>query len=87
MFNSLTKPATLMKNPSTKKLKSISILFLVAGAWGISMGLFYFTNPNFLLTALGIVNLTLGIFLGFRQMRKDNKDRLDGRKKNNKKNS
>ncbi|MDE1828957.1 MAG: hypothetical protein KGI25_01410 [Thaumarchaeota archaeon] len=61
-----------MKNPSPKKLKTITIMFLVAGAWGLSMGLFYFTNPSFPLTALGVVNLVLGIFLGFRQLRKDN---------------
>lgn len=71
MFNSAIKSATLMKNPSPKKLKVITIMFLVAGAWGLSMGIFYFANPSFPLTALGVVNLVLGIFLGFRQLRKD----------------
>lgn len=76
MFNSVIKSATLMKNPSPKKLKTITIMFLVAGVWGVSMGLFYFTNPSFPLTALGVVNLALGFFLGFRQLRKDNPDEM-----------
>ncbi len=61
-----------MGNPSPKKLKAITIMFLVAGAWGLSMGMFYFKNPSFPLAALGVVNLVLGIFLGFRQLKKDN---------------
>lgn len=81
MFNSVIKSATLMKNPSPKKLRAITIIFLVAGAWGVSMGLFYFTNPSFPLTALGIVNLVLGIFLGFRQLKKE--DNANLRKKGN----
>lgn len=79
MFNSVMKSATLMKNPSPQKLKVITIMFFVAGAWGISIGLFYFANPSFPLTALGIVNLVLGIFLGFRQLRKDKPENV-GRK-------
>ena len=71
MFNNVIKSATLMNNPSPQKLKAITIMFLVAGAWGLAMGMFYFTNPSFPLTALGVVNLVLGIFLGFRQLRKD----------------
>ncbi|MGI0046025.1 MAG: hypothetical protein ACREBB_02390 [Nitrosotalea sp.] len=59
-----------MKNPSSKKLKAISIMFLLAGVWGLVMGIFYFKNPSFPLAALGIVNITLGVFLGFKQMRK-----------------
>lgn len=59
--------------PSKTKLRVITIMFLVAGIWGISMGLFVFEKPNFILTALGIVNISLGIFLGFRIMKKDNK--------------
>lgn len=70
MFNSVRNSATLMKNPSPQKLKLITIMFFVAGAWGLSIGLFYFTNPSFPLTALGVVNMVLGIFLGFRQLRK-----------------
>ncbi len=69
-----------MANPSPKKLKAVSIMFLAAGAWGLSMGIFYFKNPNFLLAALGIINLVLGIFLGFRQMRKSNSN-LDKKRK------
>ena len=65
--------------PSKKKLRIITIMFLVAGVWGISMGLFVFTKPNFILTALGIVNISLGIFLGFRIIKKDNK--LEKRRK------
>ncbi|HJU14113.1 MAG TPA: hypothetical protein VJ792_06605 [Candidatus Nitrosotalea sp.] len=68
-----------MKNPSPQKLKLLTILFFVAGAWGISIGLFYFTNPSFPLTALGVVNLVLGIFLGFRQLRKGSAENV-GRK-------
>ena len=68
-----------MKNPSPKKLKALTIMFFVAGAWGLSMGMFYFNNPSFPLTALGIVNLVLGIFLGFRHLRK-NRDENIGRK-------
>ena len=59
--------------PSKTKLRVITIMFLVAGVWGISMGLFVFEKPNFILTALGIVNISLGIFLGFRIIKKDNK--------------
>lgn len=59
--------------PSKKKLRIITIMFLIAGVWGISMGLFVFEKPNFILTALGIVNISLGIFLGFRIIKKDNK--------------
>ncbi len=62
----------LLGSPSPQKLKAIAIMFFVAGAWGLSMGIFYFKNPSFPLTALGVVNLVLGIFLGFRQLRKDN---------------
>ena len=61
-----------MKSPPSKtKLRAITIMFLVAGVWGISMGLFVFEKPNFILTALGIVNISLGIFLGFRILKKD----------------
>ncbi|MDE1826707.1 hypothetical protein DYY67_1352 [Candidatus Nitrosotalea sp. TS] len=59
-----------MSNPSPQKLRAISIMFLVAGAWGLAMGMFYFKNPSFPLAALGVINLVLGIFLGFRQMQK-----------------
>ncbi|MGI0087773.1 MAG: hypothetical protein ACREBI_07405 [Nitrosotalea sp.] len=69
-----------MANPSPKKLRAISIMFLVAGAWGLSMGMFYFKNPSFPLASLGVINLVLGIFLGFRQMRKSNSD-LDKKRK------
>jgi hypothetical protein len=67
-----SKVQTLLKNPSPLKLKMISIMFLVAGAWGVSVGIFYFKEPSFFLTAIGLVNLMLGVFLGFRQLRKDN---------------
>lgn len=61
-----------MTNPSPKKLKAISMMFLAAGIWGFSMGMFYFKNPSFPLASLGVINLVLGIFLGFRVMRKKN---------------
>lgn len=59
-----------MKNPSPKKLKAISVMFLIAGVWGLCMGIFYFKNPSYPLAALGMINITLGVFLGFKQMRK-----------------
>lgn len=70
-----------MANPSPKKLRAISIMFLVAGAWGLSMGIFYFKNPSFPLTALGVINLVLGIFLGFRQLRKDDNTKIRKKEK------
>ncbi|MDE1763138.1 MAG: hypothetical protein KGH88_02705 [Thaumarchaeota archaeon] len=70
-----------MSTPSPQKLKAITIMFLVAGAWGLSMGMFYFKDPNFPLTALGVVNLVLGIFLGFRQLRKDNGSKIRKKEK------
>lgn len=70
-----------MSSPSPQKLKVITIMFFVAGAWGLSMGIFYFKDPNFPLTALGIVNLVLGIFMGFRQMRKDNSSKIRKKEK------
>ncbi len=82
MFNSVIKSATLIKNPSPQKLKAITIIFLVADAWGLGMGMFYFTSPSFPLTALGVVNLVLGIFLGFRQLRKDNSSGPEKKKGN-----
>jgi len=71
----------LMTNPSPQKLKAISIMFLVAGAWGLSMGMFYFKNPSFPLAALGVINLVLGVFLGFRQLRKDDNTRIRKKEK------
>jgi len=68
-----------MGNPSPLKLKSISILFLAAGLWGIFMGLFYFKEPNFFVSALGIVNISLGIFLAFRTLRKSS-NQVKGKK-------
>ena len=59
-----------MSNPSPQKLRAISIIFLVAGTWGLVIGVFYFKNPSFPLVALGVINLVLGIFLGFCQMQK-----------------
>lgn len=74
MFNSAPRLATLMKSPPSKtKLRLITIIFLAAGTWGAAMGLFVFQTPNFLVTALGVVNIALGIFLGFRLLRKDDK--------------
>ncbi|MDE1766723.1 MAG: hypothetical protein KGI27_10700 [Thaumarchaeota archaeon] len=70
-----------MSTPSPQKLKAITVMFLVAGAWGLSMGMFYFKDPNFPLTALGVVNLVLGIFLGFRQLRKDNSGKIRKKEK------
>ncbi|HKU32645.1 MAG TPA: hypothetical protein VJR22_02205 [Candidatus Nitrosotalea sp.] len=70
-----------MSSPSPQKLKVITIMFFVAGAWGLSMGIFYFKDPNFPLTALGVINLVLGIFMGFRQMRKDNSSKIRKKEK------
>jgi hypothetical protein len=39
-----------------------------------------FTNPNFILTALGMVNISLGIFLGFRILRINKQKMMDRRK-------
>ncbi|MEO9277599.1 MAG: hypothetical protein ABI340_07475 [Nitrososphaera sp.] len=61
--------------PSKTKLRIITIMFLVAGIWGIFMGLFVFEKPNFILTSLGIVNISLAIYLGFRLLKKDNTNR------------
>lgn len=69
-----------MSNPSRKKLAIISGIFLIAGFFGIFMGLIVFTIPNFILTSLGVVNISLGIFLGFRVMRKGDKNHLKPRK-------
>ena len=71
-----------MPNPSPIKLKIISLMFLGAGVWGISMGLFVFQAPNtsFFVTVLGVVNFTLGVFLGFRVLKKNNNE-LGKRKK------
>jgi hypothetical protein len=38
------------------------------------MGLIASTKPNFILTALGMVNVSLGIFLGFRVLRMNRKE-------------
>lgn len=75
-----------MPNPSPRKLKIISLALLGAGIWGISMGLFVFQSPNtsFFVTVLGVVNFTLGVFLGFRVLKKNNNE-LGRRKKQNKK--
>jgi len=60
-----------MPTPSRLKLGIITIVFLIAGSVGIFMGLIVFIKPNFILTALGMVNISLGIFLGFRVLRKN----------------
>jgi hypothetical protein len=62
----------------------ITILFLIAGFWGIFMGLIVYSKPNFFLTALGMVNISLGIFLGFRTLRMSDKQ-LDRRRQSEKK--
>lgn len=49
-------------------------MFFIAGVWGLFMGLIVFAKPNFILTALGMVNISLGIFLGFRILRKDRQE-------------
>ncbi len=79
MFNSVTKSKSLMNSPTHRKQSIITIMFFIAGFWGIFMGLIVFTKPNFILTALGIVNISLGIFLGFRVLKKD-KQELNKRK-------
>ena len=74
MFNSAIKSKLLMNNPSSRRLGIITVMFFIAGFWGIFMGLIVFTKPNFILTALGMVNISLGIFLGFRVLRKNRKE-------------
>ena len=83
MFNSAIKSKSLMQNPSRRRLGIITVLFLIAGFWGIFMGLIVFTKPNFILTALGMVNISLGIFLGFKVLRMNDKQQL--KRKNDKK--
>ncbi|MGB9124307.1 MAG: hypothetical protein WA833_06330 [Nitrosotalea sp.] len=60
-----------MPTPSRRKLGIITVIFLIAGCAGIFMGLIVSIKPNFILTALGMVNISLGIFLGFRVLRKN----------------
>jgi len=80
MFNSAIKSKSLMQSPSRRRLGIITVLFLIAGFWGIFMGLVVFTKPNFILTALGMVNISLGIFLGFRVLRMNYKQQIKRRK-------
>ena len=74
MFNSATKSKLLMTSTSSRRLGIITVIFFIGGFWGIFMGLIVFTKPNFILTALGMVNISLGIFLGFRVLRKNRKE-------------
>ncbi|CUR52348.1 exported protein of unknown function [Nitrosotalea devaniterrae] len=74
MFNSVIKSKPLMNNPSRRRQVIITVMFFIAGVWGLFMGLVVFTQPNFILTALGMVNISLGIFLGFRILRKDRQE-------------
>ncbi|HJW19165.1 MAG TPA: hypothetical protein VJ571_01235 [Candidatus Nitrosotalea sp.] len=69
-----------MTAPSNRRLTIITVMFFIAGFWGIFMGLVVFTNPNFILTALGMVNISLGIFLGFRILRRNRQKMMDRRK-------
>lgn len=80
MFNSAIKSKLLMTAPSNRRLTIITVMFFIAGFWGIFMGLVVFTNPNFILTALGMVNISLGIFLGFRILRRNRQKMMDRRK-------
>ncbi|MGI0066358.1 MAG: hypothetical protein ACREAT_06350 [Nitrosotalea sp.] len=66
--------------PSNRRLRIITIMFFIAGFWGIFMGLIVFTKPNFILTALGMVNISLGIFLGFRILRNNRQKMMDKRR-------
>ncbi len=70
IFINVTSIKQLMNySPSRSKLIIITLLFLIAGFWGVFLGLIIFTKPNFILTALGFVNISLGIFLGFKILR------------------
>jgi hypothetical protein len=80
MFNSAIESKSLMQNPSRRRLGIITALFLIAGFGGIFMGLIVFTKPNFILTALGMVNISLGIFLGFKVLRMNDKQQLKRKK-------
>jgi 1,4-dihydroxy-2-naphthoate octaprenyltransferase len=80
MFNSVTKSKSLMNNPSRRKLIIITLFFLIAGFWGIFLGLIVFTKPNFIVTALGMVNISLGIFLGFKVLRMNDKQHIKRKK-------
>lgn len=46
-----------------KKLKVLTILFLASGGLGIFVGL---QNHEFMITVMGVVNLCIGGFLGWR---------------------
>lgn len=46
-----------------KKLKVLTILFLSTGGIGIAIGLL---NYQFMITVMGVVNLSLGGFFGWR---------------------
>ena len=80
MFNSATKSKLLLSNPSIRKLGIITIIFFIGGFWGIFMGLIVYTKPNFFLTALGMVNISLGIFLGFKILRMNAKQQINRKK-------
>ena len=80
MFNSVTESKSLVKSPSRRKLGIITVMFLIAGFWGIFIGLIVFTKPNFFLTALGMINISLGIFLGFKVLRMNDKQQINRRK-------
>ncbi|MHB8545819.1 MAG: hypothetical protein ACYDAJ_03550 [Nitrosotalea sp.] len=41
------------------------------------MGLIAFTKPNFILTTLVMANIQIGIFWGFRILRKNRQKRMD----------
>jgi len=69
-----------MNNPSRRRQGIITIMFFIAGVWGLFMGLIVFTKPNFILTALGMVNISLGIFLGFKVLRMNDKQQLKRKK-------
>ena len=60
-----------MNNPSRLKLTIITIIFFIGGFWGLYVGIFLFVQPNFFLTILGMVNISLGIYMAFRMLRKN----------------
>ncbi len=53
------------KNLPAKKLKVLMALFFGAGVIGIVFGNGYFTQPNFMMTVMGVINLCLGGLVGW----------------------
>ena len=55
-----------MKYIKPQKLKVLTILFLGTGLMGIAIGLSIPSQMSFYITFLGVINLCLGGFIGWR---------------------